>query len=164
MSSSPRTNPLMTEPSTPITIGITVTFIFHSFFSSLARSGYSSLFSLSFSFTLWSTGTAKSTIRQILFFLINTQSGRQAEIRRSISNSNPHRGLCVSFSWTEFGLCVYHLFVWPNCYNYSLLLACKPMLMTWRVKYFNFFLISNPEHFDKGLSDYSKYSASWVWY
>ena len=37
-SSSPFTNPLVTIPSTPITTGITVTFMFHSFFSSLARS------------------------------------------------------------------------------------------------------------------------------
>ena len=41
--------------------------MFHSFFSSLSRSWYLSLFSLSFSFTLWSAGTAKSTIRQVLF-------------------------------------------------------------------------------------------------
>ena len=45
-------NLLVTVPSVLITIGITVTFMFNSFFSSLARSRYSSLFSLSFSFTL----------------------------------------------------------------------------------------------------------------
>ena len=56
-SSSPCTNPLVTIPSVSITISITVTFMFHVFFSSLARSSYFSLFSLSFSFTLWSTGT-----------------------------------------------------------------------------------------------------------
>ena len=39
------------------------------FFSSLAGSWYLSLFYLSFNFSLWSTGTAKSTIRQFLFFL-----------------------------------------------------------------------------------------------
>ena len=37
-------------------------------FSSLARSLYFSLFSLSSIFTLWSGGTAKSTIRQVFFF------------------------------------------------------------------------------------------------
>ena len=42
-------------------IGITVTFMFHSFFNSLARSKYFSLFSISFMFTLWSVGTEKST-------------------------------------------------------------------------------------------------------
>ena len=42
------------------------------FFGSLARSKYLTLFSLSFSFTLWSAGTAKSAIRQVLFFLLLT--------------------------------------------------------------------------------------------
>ena len=38
--SSPCTNPLVTVPSATITTGITVTFMFHSFFSSLASSMY----------------------------------------------------------------------------------------------------------------------------
>ena len=58
-------SPLVTEANVPITIGIIVTLMFHSFFSSLARS----FFSLSFSFTLWSAGTAKSTIFHVLFFV-----------------------------------------------------------------------------------------------
>ena len=61
-SSSPFSNPLVTVPNAPITIGIIVTFMFHSFFNSLARSRYLSFFSHSFSFILWSAGTAKSTI------------------------------------------------------------------------------------------------------
>ena len=48
-SSSPCTNLLVTVLSAPITIGITVTFMFHSFFSSLARSRYLSLFLFPFS-------------------------------------------------------------------------------------------------------------------
>ena len=67
-SSRPFNNPLVTVPKAPITIGIIVTFMFHSFFNSLARSRYLFLFSHSFSFILWSAGTAKSTILQILFF------------------------------------------------------------------------------------------------
>ena len=62
-SSCPFSNPLVTVPNAPITIGIIVTFMFHScFFNSLARSRYLSFFSHSFSFILWSAGTAKSTI------------------------------------------------------------------------------------------------------
>ncbi len=61
-SSSPFSNPLVTVPSAPITIGIIVTCMLHSFFNSLARSRYLSFFSHSFSFILWSAGTAKSTI------------------------------------------------------------------------------------------------------
>ena len=65
-SSSPWINPLMTVPSAPVTIGITITFMFHSFFNSLAR--YLSFFSFSFNFTLLSAGTAKSTIFKVLIF------------------------------------------------------------------------------------------------
>ena len=67
--SSPSIDPLVTTPRAPFTIGITNTFLVHSFFRSLARSRYLSLFSLSFSFTLWSVGTANSTIKQFLFFI-----------------------------------------------------------------------------------------------
>ena len=52
-SSSPFRNPLITVPNAPITIGIIVTRMFHSFFNSLARSRYLSFFSHSFSFILW---------------------------------------------------------------------------------------------------------------
>ena len=68
-SSSPFNNPLVTVPKAPITNGIIVTFMFHSFFfNSLARSRYLSFFSNSFSSILWSAGRAKSTILQVLFF------------------------------------------------------------------------------------------------
>ena len=43
-SSSPFSNPLVTVPNTPITIGIIVTFMFQSFFNSLPRSKYLSFF------------------------------------------------------------------------------------------------------------------------
>ena len=52
MSSSPCTNPLVTVHRAPITIGIIVTFMFHSLFNSLARSMYLSFFSLFFNFAL----------------------------------------------------------------------------------------------------------------
>ena len=80
-SSSPCTNPLVNVPRAPITIGIIITFMFHSFFNSLAWSRYLSPFSHSFDFTLWSASTAKSTIMQVLFFLlIIIRSGHLAEI------------------------------------------------------------------------------------
>ena len=87
------------------------------------RSTYPS-FLHSFSFILWSVGTAKSTLLQILslsfffffffFLLIIIRSGLLAEIRWSVSMSKSHRSLCVSFSRTGAGLCIYHLFVWSN--------------------------------------------------
>ena len=70
-SSSPFSNPLFTVANAPITIGIIVTCMFYSFFNSLAKSMYLSFFSHSFSFILWSAGTAKSTILQVLFFFVD---------------------------------------------------------------------------------------------
>ena len=69
-SSRPFNNPLVIVPKAPITIGTIVTFMFHSFFNSLARSRYLSLFSHSFSFILWLAGTTKSTIFQVLFIFL----------------------------------------------------------------------------------------------
>ena len=70
-SSSPFNSPLVTVPNAPITIGIIVTFMFHSFFNPLARSRYLSFFSLSSSFILWSAGIAKSTIFQGLYLFFS---------------------------------------------------------------------------------------------
>ena len=70
-SSSPLNNPLVTVPKAPITISIIVTLMFNSFFNSLARTRYLSIFSHSFSFILWSAGTAKSTVLHILFFFVD---------------------------------------------------------------------------------------------
>ena len=108
-------NPLVIVPNAPITISTIVTFMFHSFFNSLARSRYFSFFSLSFRIILWSAGTAKSTILQILFLLlIIMRSGLLAGIRWSVCMLKYHRSLCESFSRTGAGLCIYHLFVWSN--------------------------------------------------
>ena len=66
----PFNNPIVIVPKAPITTGTIVTFMFHSFFNSLARSRCLSFFSLFFRFIMWSAGTAKSTILQILFFFV----------------------------------------------------------------------------------------------
>ena len=70
-SSRPFNDPLVIVPKAPITIGIIVTFLFHRFFNSLARSRYLSFFSHSFKFIEWSAGTAKTTILQILFSFLD---------------------------------------------------------------------------------------------
>ena len=111
----PFSNHLVTVPNAPITIGIIVTCMFHSFFNFLARSRYLPFFSYSFSFILWSAGTAKSTILPVFFFLlIIIKSGLLAGIRWSVCMLKSHRSLCVAFSRTVVGLCIYHLFVWSN--------------------------------------------------
>ena len=70
-SSSPFTIHLVTVPRAPITNDITVSFIFHSFFNSQARSRYLSFLLISLNFTLWSVRTAKSTFLLVLSFLVD---------------------------------------------------------------------------------------------
>ena len=91
------------------------------FFSSLAWSSYLSLFSHSFSFTLFSAGMAKFTIWQVLFLffififlLTSTRSGHLVKIRWPVCISKFLRILCVSFSRTDSVFCIHHLFVWSN--------------------------------------------------
>ena len=115
-SSSPFSNPLVTVPNAPITIGKIVTFMFHSFFNSLSRSRFLSFFSQSFSFILWSAWTVKLSILQVLFFCvcIIIRSGLLGEIRWSVCILKFHGSLCVLFSRMGAGLCIYHLFVGSN--------------------------------------------------
>ena len=111
-SSSPFINPLVTVPNAPITIGIIVICMFHSFFNSLARSKYLSFFSHSFSFILWSAETAMSTILQVSFYFCSLLLS--LVFWRSVCMLKSHGSLCVAFSMTGAGLCIYHLFVWSN--------------------------------------------------
>ena len=97
---SPYTNPLVTVPSAPIIIGITVTFMFHSFFCSLARSSY--LFS--FRFLSLPCGQPKGQSQLfgrfsflLLLLLTITWSGCLAEIRWSVCISKFQRGWCVLY-------------------------------------------------------------------
>ena len=46
------------------------------------------------------------------FLLIIIRFGLLTEIRWSVCMSKSHRNLCVSFSRTGAGLCIYHLLVW----------------------------------------------------
>ena len=89
-SSSPCTNLLVTIPRAPIITGITVTFMFYSFFNSLVRSRYLSFFSFSFNL-LWLAGTAKLTILQVLFFYVFiTWAVLLAKIKWSVCISKSH--------------------------------------------------------------------------
>ena len=69
-SSTPFTNPLENIPSAPITIGITVTLMFHSFLSSLAKSKYKFFFSLSF-ILISGSPERQSPLDDKFFFLVN---------------------------------------------------------------------------------------------
>ena len=108
-SSSPFINPLVTVESAPIAIGITVTFMFHSF-SVPSKDKYRELIFVFafFCFARWQSPLFSSFFF-FFFFLTMTRFGRLPEIRWSVFISNSQRSLCVSFSRTYFGLCIYHL-------------------------------------------------------
>ena len=74
------------------------------FFSSLSRSVYLSLFLFSLIFNLWSTGTAKFSFSFFFFITITRSSIRYLYLKI----------LCVSFSRSDSGLCIYYLVVWSN--------------------------------------------------
>ena len=107
--------PLRTDPSTRIIIVITVILMFHGFlfFFLVFLQSPSIIFSLSFIFTLWSAGTAKST-RCSFLLLMYTKSVFLARIRWSVCILKSQRILCVSFFGTDSGLYIYHLVVWSN--------------------------------------------------
>ena len=108
-STSPCTNPLVTLPRAPITIGITVTFMFHSFFF-FPWQGPSFRFLWILFYAL--PGEQSPQFGKFSFFLLNiTRSGCLAEIRWSVCMSKSKSSLCVSFSWTDSLLCIHHLFI-----------------------------------------------------
>ena len=102
----------------PITIGIIVTFMFLSFFQFSSK--IEVLISFFTFFQFYSMVCRDSKVDNfadfLLFFLllIIIKSGLLADIRWSVSLWNSHRCLCVSFSWTGAGLCIYHLLAWSN--------------------------------------------------
>ena len=171
----PFTKPLGIVPSAHTTIGMTVTFNFSCFFfSSLTTSLYYFLFSLSFIFTRWSTGTAKSTHRLVLFFL--WLSLGLVFWPRSVYISKALQILCVSLSRTDFGLCIDHSFVWsslmfwpnsqyitfPNQPCLVLYYFCANLLhssIIWLIVcyYFTLFRVFNP-----CFQDSSQYSGLWI--
>ena len=85
-SSSPFNNHLVTVPKAPITIGIIVTFMFHSFFKSLARSRYYSSFHILSVLFCGQPGQQSPQFCKFSFFfsLIIIRSGLLGEIRWSV--------------------------------------------------------------------------------
>ena len=112
-SSKPFYNPLVTVPNAPITIGIIVTVMFHSFFQFSSK--VEVLISLFTFFPFYSVVSRDRKVDNfadfLLFFfffflLIIIRSGLLAKIRWSICMSKSHRSLWVSFSRTGAGLCI----------------------------------------------------------
>ena len=104
-SSNLLSKPLWTVPSAPITIGITVTHMFQVLIS---------LFTFFQFYSVVSLDSKVDNFAHFLFLMIIIRSGLLAEIRWSVCISKSHRSLCVSFSKTAAGLCIYHLLAWSN--------------------------------------------------
>ena len=114
-SSRPFNNPLVIVPNAPITIGTIVTFMFHSFFNSLARSRCTyPFFHFPSDLFCGPPGQQSRQLYRFSFFFIIMRSGLLAGIRSSVCMLKSYRSLCESFSRTGAGLCKYHLFVWSN--------------------------------------------------
>ena len=119
-SSSSHTKLLVTILNAPVKISITITLMFHCFFSFLARSKYVNLFSFSLN-SLSSARMGSSTNSTFTFFffssfflIIITMSGLLAWIRWSVLVSKSPRILCISLSRTDSCLCMNRLMVWSN--------------------------------------------------
>ena len=98
-SSRPFSHTIVTVPNAPITIGIIVTFMFHSFFHFPSK--VEVLILLIYILLVLFCGQPEQQILQVFFFLLNNiRSGLLAVIRWSV--------------WTGAGLCIYHFFVWSN--------------------------------------------------
>ena len=113
-SSRPFNNPLVIVPNAPITIGTIVTFMFNSFFNSLARSTYLSFFHFPSDLFCDPPGLQSRQFCEFSFLCWLFWGLVLAGIRWSVCMLKSHRSLCESFSRTGTVLCIYHLFVWSN--------------------------------------------------
>ena len=118
-SSSPFNNPFVTVPKVPIPIGMIFTFMFHSFFIFPKKVEVFILLITFLQFYSVVNQNSKvdnfaSYLSFFFFLLIIIRFGRLVEIRWSVCMSKSHRSLCVTFSRTDAGLCIYHLSVWSN--------------------------------------------------
>ena len=116
-SSKPFNNPLVTVPNSPIIIGMIVIFMFYSFLQFSCKVMVLSLFFTFFQFhSVVSRDSKVDSFADFLFFflLIIIRPGLRGEIRWSVCTSKSHRGLCLSFSRTGAGLCIYYLLAWSN--------------------------------------------------
>ena len=114
---SPFNNPLVTMPKASIMIGIIVTFLFHSFFQFSSKVQVLILLFTFFQFysvVSWDSKVHNFASSLSFFLLITLRSGLLAEIWWSVCMSKSYRSLCVSFSRTDAGLCMYDLFVLSN--------------------------------------------------
>ena len=114
-SSSPFNNHLVTLPKAPMTIGVIVTFMFHSFFQFPSKfKVLIFLFTfLQFYFVISRDSKVDKFENYLFLLLIIIKCGLLSRLGDQSVCQSPV-GFFVSFSWTDAGLCIYHLFVWSN--------------------------------------------------
>ena len=123
---SPFSNPSVTVPNAPITIGIIVTCMFHFFFEFPSLVEVRILLFTFFQFySLVSRDIKVDNFANSLFLLISIRYGFLAEIRGFVCMSKSHRSLCVLFSTLGAGLSIYHLLVWSKL-NFLYISEWKP--------------------------------------
>ena len=115
--SNHRIKSLKIVPCAPITIGITVTFIFHIFFS-FARPTYLSLFLFSLISICGPLGQQSLQFGRLSLLLTITKSDHLAGIRWSVYISKSQIILCASFSWTDSGLVEWSRFNFLHNYQW----------------------------------------------
>ena len=104
-SSNPCTNPFVTEPSAPTTLGITVTLMFYIFFQFSNK--FQVLISLfAFFQSLWSAGTAKSATRQVLSYWLSLGLDVWSRLNDPFVSKNPRESCTSHFLGWILG-CVY---------------------------------------------------------
>ena len=114
-SSSPSTIFLMILSSAPFTTGITVASMFNHFFQFLSQEQVL-IFLLAF-FQFYSVICRDSKVNNMvgsLLLLTIIRTGRLAEVGWSVCLWKSQKSFCVSFSITDSGLYINHLFVWWN--------------------------------------------------
>ena len=99
------TNLLRIVLSAPITVSITVTIMFHSFF--LVEVLISLFAFFQFYYVGSRDGKVHNSAGSLFFLLTITSSVRLPRLKSQ-------KTLCISFSWKNSGLCKYHSFVWSN--------------------------------------------------
>ena len=114
MSARPFNNPLVIGPKAPITIGTIVNYVpqFFQFPSMVEVLIF--LFTFFQFYSVVSRDSKVDNLANSLVFVNYYKVWSSGRDWGSVCMTKSHWSLCVSFSRSDAGLCIYHLFVWSN--------------------------------------------------